>query len=82
MDTLAGMLQSRLAAILLDWLSRRLRYIVRGIRSVRRRVWAKRRMLLSSRCRGRRRYVYFYVGDRMPFDIVRVEAVAACRKEY
>jgi hypothetical protein len=36
----------------------------------------------SSASGGRRRDVDFDVGDRVAFDIVRVEAVAACREVH
>ena len=79
-NTLAGMLHSGLAAILLSRLSQRLLRVVRRVLGVRWRVRARRRRLLrSGRGRG---YIDFDVGDRVAFDIVRVEAVAACRKEH
>lgn len=32
--------------------------------------------------RRRRRYIDFDVGDRVPFDIVRIQSVTTCRKEH
>jgi hypothetical protein len=74
---LARVLHSRLAAILLGRLSRRLLRMVGWILRVRRRVRARWRGLWSSR----RRHVDLYVGNRVSFDVVRVQAVSARREE-
>jgi hypothetical protein len=91
---LRSMWHRRLVAILLGRLSQRLLGVVRGILSVRLRIRARGdRLLRRGRGRGhgrvdrsasgrRRRVVDFDVGDRVAFNIVRVEAVAARREVH
>ena len=80
------MLHGRRAAILLRRRrSRGLLCLVRRVLGVRLGFWARLRLRLRLLCGGgrcRRRHVDFDVSDGVSLDIVRVEAVAACRKEH
>ena len=78
------MLYGRRAAILLGRRSRGLLGLVGRVLGVLLGVRARVRRLMGGRRmrRRRRRHVDFDVSDGVSFDIVRVEAVAACRKEH